>query len=131
MTDLLAGVRVLESAVLLNGEGDIVDLMVQDWNETAAKKGCAGAAPRSENTKKQMRLRWKDTFNENRTEWRAYCERISRAPFLCGQNQSRESPWRADIKWACEPRNVEKVLGGKYDPGRPDGPTDVNKMMGL
>jgi uncharacterized protein YdaU (DUF1376 family) len=44
-------------------------------------------------------------------EWSAIIDKITASKFLRGE----PGPWRADLDWAIEPRNIIRIQEGKYD----------------
>ncbi|MBL0941393.1 MAG: hypothetical protein IBJ00_01495 [Alphaproteobacteria bacterium] len=53
----------------------------------------------------------KQSFDGNLDTWNAYCNRISKLPFLMGQG---ERGWKVSLEWALEPDHIRKVLEGNY-----------------
>lgn len=55
--------------------------------------------------------RLRDDLNGSIEQWGELVQRIARSAFLCGN----PGPWRADLDWVLEPRNLLRILEGKYD----------------
>lgn len=63
--------------------------------------------------RRKMQAIYKRDFNQNLSEWKEYCERILRCPFLIGDN---DKGWMASFDWIIETRNLNKILEGNYEP---------------
>lgn len=62
---------------------------------------------------KLLRTRWREKPERQSLDWwRQYFERVAASDFLCGRT---ENPFQADLEWLIRPRNMPKVLEGKYD----------------
>lgn len=100
------GTNGLFGAVAIPGAAE---RMLTIWNEV-----CGDMAPArglGDRRRKKLLDRFKDTFHANLSQWRAYCERVRRSPFLSGATQQ----FRADLSWVLEPQNITKTLEGRYD----------------
>jgi len=61
---------------------------------------------------KLLRQRWKEsTERQNPEWWRTYFEKVRGSPFLMG----KEKDFRADLEWIIRPRNMPKILEGRYE----------------
>jgi len=60
--------------------------------------------------------RYRNDFNSDTEEWRAYCQQIRSLPFLLGDS---DRAWRADFDWAIRPKSVLAVREGKYSRRNP------------
>ncbi len=54
-------------------------------------------------------------FENDLNQWRQFCERVSRSPFLMGQGVRR---WRVSLDWILVEENLLKVLEGNFDDGK-------------
>lgn len=59
--------------------------------------------------------RLREDFAGDLEQWRAYLHRIVAAPLLTGDG---DRGWKADLDWVLEPRNLNRILEGRYDPPR-------------
>lgn len=65
---------------------------------------------------KLLRSRWREKPERQSLEWwRGYFERVAGSDFLCGRTEN--SDFTADLEWLVRPKNMPKVLEGKYDNG--------------
>lgn len=63
---------------------------------------------------KLLRSRWREKPERQSLDWwRQYFERVAASDFLCGRVDS--SDFTADLEWLVRPKNMPKVLEGKYD----------------
>ena len=63
-----------------------------------------------------LRSRWKeDKQRQNLEWWTGYFASVRSCPFLLGQVESDDKgPFLADLEWLIRPKNMPKVLEGKY-----------------
>jgi hypothetical protein len=85
--------------------------VLEIWN-TVLKDLLPTARGWTEKRKTLLRARWADELKRDLGTWRDFCERITRSPFLLGQN---DTGWKADLDWALKPNSITKTLEGKYD----------------
>lgn len=63
---------------------------------------------------KLLRSRWRENTDRQSLDWwRGYFERVAASDFLCGRTDN--SDFTADLEWLVRPKNMPKVLEGKYD----------------
>jgi len=64
-----------------------------------------------ESRRRLLSARWReDRARQSLEWWRDYFTLVKQCPFLLG----REKEWRADLEWLIRPRNMPKVLDGRY-----------------
>lgn len=80
------------------------------WNETLGEL-CPKIQRLTEQRKRLLANRLRDSFGGDDEQWRSYCLAIRGSPFCTGQN---DRGWRANIDWALRPQAVAKVLEGFY-----------------
>lgn len=94
---------------------------VAEWNAMAGPAGLPQVSELTAARRAKLRARiigrgWRD---DPVRKFRAYCRRISRSPFLCGQGPRG---WRAEFDWAVRSDQVVVQVGeGKYDDMDGDG----------
>jgi uncharacterized protein YdaU (DUF1376 family) len=91
------------------------EAMVAVWNAICAPPL---SRPRRIDGTRQTKLlrRLGEDFGSELAQWEAYCRRVRASPHLCGENDRR---WTADLDWVLEPRNINRILEGRYDPRGP------------
>jgi hypothetical protein len=88
--------------------------MIDIWNDEFQKvikpnsNGVQLTKPRGIKLAKQF----KESFKDSLHEWRVYCQKIRDSAFLSGGN---DRGWTADIDWVLEPKNLTKILEGRYE----------------
>ena len=71
-----------------------------------------------------LRARWLEDPQRQCLEWwREYFAKVRGSPFLMG----KEKEWRADLEWIIRPKNMPKILEGRYDKRNGNG----NKFAGI
>lgn len=92
----------------------IADSMLAVWREEC---GRVLPIPRSIDRERVIacEARFRDSFDRDPEQWRAYCRAITECSFCCGQGASG---WRADFDWALKPKSIRSVLEGKYRDNR-------------
>jgi len=93
---------------------EVAITMTRVWNEVCGEISQARAPNPSR--ARTCAIRWRDEFGSSEDQWRSYCRRIVAAPHLRGEN---DRGWKVDLDWVLEPRNVSKILEGRYDPRGP------------
>ncbi|MBL8676136.1 MAG: hypothetical protein JNJ47_01740 [Alphaproteobacteria bacterium] len=53
-------------------------------------------------------------FESDLNQWKLFCERVCRSPFLMGQGSRK---WRVSLDWILVEENLVKVLEGNFDDG--------------
>lgn len=66
----------------------------------------------NEQRKRLFKLRFKSFFNESYEEWEKFLLRISKIPFLWGNN---DRGWKADFNWVLNETNYAKIIEGNYE----------------
>ena len=66
----------------------------------------------NEQRKRLFKLRFKSLFNESYEEWEKFLLRISKIPFLWGNN---DRGWKADFNWVLNETNYAKIIEGNYE----------------
>jgi len=62
--------------------------------------------------KTRISARWSESAERRNLDWwQEYFSQVSGSDFLMG----RKTDWRATLDWLCGPKNMEKVLNGRYD----------------
>lgn len=91
-------------------ESRLLEACFDDWREIT---GDLLVKPRSFDTdrRKALKLRLADFFENDREQWRRFCQRVVDSPHLRGEN---ERGWRADFDWVLKPRNTRKIVEGGY-----------------
>ncbi len=70
--------------------------------------------PDGKTIRKQIQARWRESkTRQDLAWWEAYFERIAASDFLSGRIQGKD--FRADLIWVSGPKNMEAILGGRYD----------------
>ena len=62
--------------------------------------------------KRLFKSRFKSFFNESYEEWEKFLQRISKIPFLWGNN---DRGWKADFNWVLNETNYAKIIEGNYE----------------
>lgn len=64
-----------------------------------------------EGQRKILRARWREKEERRSLDWwRWYFGLIRASPWLMGE----ENDWRADLEWVVRPKNMAKILNGRY-----------------
>ena len=66
----------------------------------------------NEPRKRLFKSRFKSFFNESYEEWEQFLQRISKIPFLWGNN---DRGWKADFNWVLNEINYAKIIEGNYE----------------
>lgn len=66
----------------------------------------------NEQRKRLFKSRFKSFFNESYEEWEQFLQRISKIPFLWGNN---DRGWKADFNWVLNETNYAKIIEGNYE----------------
>lgn len=80
------------------------------WNDIAKPAGLPGWNETPPKRQKAASARLRD--NPDLQHWREVIRRVTRAPFLRGEN---DRGWRASPDWLLKPESAAKVLEGAYD----------------
>ncbi len=73
----------------------------------------------SKHLKAAIRARWfSGRERQNLQWWRDYFRLVAGCKFLLGVN---DREWRADLMWLVGPRNMEKILNGRYSDRKQGG----------
>lgn len=66
--------------------------------------------------RKTLRARWREDKDRQCLHWwRQLFERVRMSDFLTGRGSQKANPWQADFDWILAPKNLDKILEGKYD----------------
>jgi len=84
--------------------------LISVWNDVLGNH-CPRIQRLTEQRKRLLANRLKDSFGNNLEEWRKYCEAIKLSSFCVGDN---DRGWRANLDWALTPKAISKVLEGAY-----------------
>lgn len=84
--------------------------LISIWNETLGEY-CPKIQRLTEQRKRLLANRLKDSFDSEPEQWRSYCQAIRGSPFCQGNN---DRGWRANIDWALKPQSIARVLEGFY-----------------
>lgn len=95
--------------------------MIETWNKICVEAGLPKVLKLPTGRNRKLQSRFADDFDSDLGQWEAYCLRIAGSTFLCGKND-HSSGWKADIDWVLEPRNLAKIVEGKYDEDDPPEP---------
>lgn len=97
--------------------------MASIWNEVCQPAGMPKVLKLHPTRVKKLTKRLEEDFGRDLDQWRTYCRRIAASPFLTGQN---DRGWQADLDWVLEPRNLAKIVEGKYDDRDAPPPNGAN-----
>lgn len=95
--------------------------MTSVWNETCGS--FSRAIKPTAGREKILNARFRGEFNRSVEQWRHYCERVARSPYLSG----RVKEWSADLGWVIQPANMTKILEGRYDE-RPNHQNGIDRF---
>ena len=87
---------------------DISFHMLDLWNETL-KPSCPVQMTSSRSSRLKAVLA--EYFQEDLSQWKAFCEEIIRSSFLMGKGGRG---WRVTLDWILDPHNLLKTLEGNY-----------------
>jgi hypothetical protein len=64
-----------------------------------------------------LRARWRENSDRQSLEWwRDYFAYVRECDFLMGRKNGRGGePFECDLEWLIKPRNLVKVIEGKYE----------------
>ena len=89
-------------------EREVVKTLVDMWNTTLNDPTVTVIAAHHP----RLRSLFASTFNNDLTQWQAFCTRVAKTPFLRGHGPNG---WKADLKWCLSPLNLQSILQGRYD----------------
>ncbi len=119
VSNLLRVGRLVEAKQLIEDELDARSPASPDEMQSIVSLYNALGLPRVERLtdvrKRALRARMKS--HPDYDWWEKFFARVSRSPFLMGKT----STWRATFDWLMNPRNLQKVIEGNYDPPRSSG----------
>jgi hypothetical protein len=82
-----------------------------------------------------LRARWReDPARRSLAWWRDYFARVARSDFLTGRKPGKGGPFYPDLEWLVGPRNMGKVLNGRFDnrgPNTGSAQTDRNMQTAM
>ena len=83
----------------------------------------------SDDLKTSIRARWNSSEEKQNLEWWKWYfgEQVKNSAFLTGNNKEN---WMADFGWLVLPRNMTKVLNGKYNSKSTNKPTQEDIFAG-
>ena len=87
--------------------------MIVIWNQDCVAAGLAKVLKLHQSRQTKLEVRLVEDFENDLGQWETYCRRIADSPFLTGKNDRN---WKADLDWVLEPRNLAKIVEGKFDP---------------
>lgn len=91
--------------------------IVAAYHRHMAEAGCNRVRTLSEATRGAVRSRWNEDKERQSLEWwDQYFQYAAGCPFLVGQGGG-ERPFYADFTWMVGPKNMEKVINGRYQHG--------------
>ncbi|MDH3348189.1 MAG: hypothetical protein OEM02_08860 [Desulfobulbaceae bacterium] len=102
---------------------EIVDLYLETLPELP------GIVDWSEARQKMLRARWKEKPKRQNLDWwrRYFTEIVSQSDFLMGRSKG----FQADLEWIIRPKNMLKILEGKYRNREPTDQGDSKALVGL
>lgn len=95
-------------------ESDFSAEVLRIWNDCVGQGGLPPVQLTDERRRKIHAL-FPLYFENALNQWKLFCERVSRSPFLMGQGARR---WRASLDWILVEENLVKVLEGNFDDGK-------------
>jgi hypothetical protein len=88
--------------------------IVAAYHTHMADAGCPRVRVLSEATRANVRSRWnEDKSRQDLGWWDQYFAYCAGCPLLIGT----ATDWRADFAWLVGPKNMEKVINGRYERG--------------
>ncbi len=100
-------------------EGDVSELvanLIEIWNTTLSEQ----LSTQPHESRKQRLLQLFTTlFNDDTSQWQAFCSRVARTPFLRGSGPNK---WQASLDWCLHLDHAHRILEGQYGACRDDQP---------
>lgn len=94
-----------------NSDKSFFDEVLEIWNTCVSYEGLPPAHLTNERQRRIYSL-FPLYFESDLTQWKQFCERVSRSPFLMGQGPRK---WRVSLDWILVEENLIKVLEGNFD----------------
>ena len=91
-----------------NAREALGELMLKMWEDEVGQKGLILTPARISAFESVLR----EYFSSNAMEWRQFCRRVARTPFLMGKGRGG---WFVTLDWILVEKNLIKVLEGNYN----------------
>ena len=91
-----------------NAREALGELMLKMWEDEVGQKGLILTPARISAFESILR----EYFSSNAMEWRQFCRRVARTPFLMGKGRGG---WFVTLDWILVEKNLIKVLEGNYN----------------